>query len=267
VKHPRVFIIGLDSATWDLLRPWAAEGRLPNLARLTKEGVSGTLKSAIPPLTPPAWTSFMTGKNPGKHGLYHFIEPRPGGYELRYTNARSRMARTVWQIMGESNLKVGVINVPMTYPPEPVSGYMISGMDAPAGSTSITHPPELFAELAQHFDRVSKQVRYLGYLKTDERRDAVLQALDEADQHYLRLTTYLLERHPVDVAMIVFTSTDTVQHFFFPAIYLLSKRSQCRPALVRHIQWERLERAAAGNSPRLQRHQPDHVAVTFRCGL
>ena len=65
-------VIGLDAATWTLIRPWIAEGRLPNLAKLMKAGVSGPLESIRPPITPPAWTSFMTGKNPGKHGIFHF---------------------------------------------------------------------------------------------------------------------------------------------------------------------------------------------------
>jgi predicted AlkP superfamily phosphohydrolase/phosphomutase len=212
---PTVLIIGLDGATFDNIKPWVEEGKLPTFKRLMDQGVHGTLRSTFPPVTAPAWTSFMTGKNPGKHGLYHFIEPTPKGYELRYTNARSRMARTVWQILTESKKKVGVINVPMTYPPEPVDGYMISGMDAPADSTAITYPKELYQELGQKFDKVSKQVRFLGNLKTDERRDGVLKSLEEADEHYRKMTTYLLEKHPVDVAMVVFTSTDTVQHFFY----------------------------------------------------
>jgi predicted AlkP superfamily phosphohydrolase/phosphomutase len=221
---PRVLIIGLDGATFDNLRPWAEEGRLPTFKRLLDGGVSGPLRSTFPPVTAPAWTSFMTGKNPGKHGLYHFIEPQPDGYDLRYTNARSRMAPTVWRMLSDAGMKVGAINIPMTYPPEPVSGYMVSGMDAPEDSTSITHPPELFAELAGKFDKVSKQIRYLGYLNSDERRDALLAGLAEMDEHYLKLATYLFDTHPVDVGMLVFTSTDTVQHFFYQ--YLDSKHPQ-----------------------------------------
>ncbi len=212
---PKVLIIGLDGATFDNIRPWAEAGRLPTFARLMKEGVHGALRSSIPPITAPAWTSFMTGKNPGKHGLYNFVEPQPGSYKIRYANARSRVGRTLWEILSAASLRVGSINVPMTYPPDPVNGYMISGMDSPEGSTAITHPPELYAELATKFDRVSKQIRYLGFLKTDERRDSVIETLREADDHYVRMTEYLLAAHPTDVAMVVFTSTDTVQHFFY----------------------------------------------------
>ncbi|HZW04286.1 MAG TPA: alkaline phosphatase family protein, partial [Anaerolineaceae bacterium] len=69
-KNYRVFVIGLDGATYDLIRPWVEQGKLPTFARLLAQGAAGQLRSTIPPMTGPAWTSFMTGKNPGKHGLY-----------------------------------------------------------------------------------------------------------------------------------------------------------------------------------------------------
>jgi predicted AlkP superfamily phosphohydrolase/phosphomutase len=213
--QPKLFIIGLDGATLDLMKPWAAAGKLPTFMRLLHEGVHGDLTSTIPPVTAPAWTSFMTGKNPGKHGLYNFIEPQPKSYEVRYTNARSRLAKSIWQIFSESGISVGVINVPMTYPPEPVNGYMLSGRDGPEDSTAVTYPQELYQELDEKFGKVSQQLHYLGYLKTDQRREAVLKSLEEMDDHYFRVTDYLLKTHPVDVVMVVFTSVDTVQHFFW----------------------------------------------------
>jgi len=117
--------------------------------------------------------------------------------------------------MGESGLKVGVINVPMTYPPEPVNGYMISGLDSPGGSKAVTFPEALFHEIESVFGDVNPQIRYLGYLKSAERRTALLHSLDEMSDHYCRVTEYLLRKHPVDVAMVVFTATDTAQHFFW----------------------------------------------------
>lgn len=213
--QPKVLIIGLDGATLDLVSSWAQAGKLPTFKRLLNEGVHGELKSTIPPVTAPSWTSFMTGKNPGKHGLYHFIAPQPGSYELRYTNARSRLTKTVWQILTAAGVSVGVLNVPMTYPPEAVHGYIISGLEAPDNSAEITFPRELYQEIEQQFGQVSQQIRYLGYLTTDARRDALLQSLEAMNDHYYNMTQYLLKRYPVDVMMVVFTSTDTVQHFFW----------------------------------------------------
>lgn len=212
---PKLLIVGLDGATFDNLGPWIEAGKLPTFKKLLDGGVHGTLRSTFPPVTAPAWTSFMTGKNPGKHGLYHFIEPQPGGYDLRYTNARSRRAPTLWRLLNQQGLRVGAVNIPMTYPPEPVDGFMLSGMDAPEDSTTITHPESLYGELKERFGQVSPQIRYLGYLNSDDRREGLLKAMAEMDEHYVQATEYLLEKHPVDVAMLVFTSTDTVQHFFY----------------------------------------------------
>ena len=68
-QSPKVLVIGLDGATLDLIGPWADDGKLPHISRLMREGVSGELRSTVPPVTGPAWTSFMTGKGPGKHGI------------------------------------------------------------------------------------------------------------------------------------------------------------------------------------------------------
>src|SRR2546423_10891839 len=96
-KAPKAVIIGLDAATWALIRPWMAEGGMPNLARLMNAGVSGKLESILPPITPPAWTSFMTGKNPGKHGIFNFVEAAVDSYEMDYANGGSRPSVPGWE--------------------------------------------------------------------------------------------------------------------------------------------------------------------------
>jgi hypothetical protein len=94
LKTVKLLIIGLDAATLDLIKPWVAEGKLSNLGQLMDAGASGRLASVVPPITPLAWTSFMTGKNPGKHGIFDFLETEPGTYSLRYLNGSSRRAKT-----------------------------------------------------------------------------------------------------------------------------------------------------------------------------
>jgi predicted AlkP superfamily phosphohydrolase/phosphomutase len=214
-KVPKVVVIGLDAATWTLIRPWMAEGKMPNLAKLMKAGVSGTLESILPPITPPAWTSFMTGKNPGKHGIFNFVETEHGGYAMNYANATSRRSPTVWKLLNDAGYSVGTMNIPFTYPPEPLHGFQISGMDTPSETSPFIHPPELREELVKHLGGIQLDLRWLGAMTTDERRNKVLAEMEQMDNQWTKAALYLLENHPQDVMMFVFMSIDTVQHYFW----------------------------------------------------
>src|SRR5258708_28838594 len=93
-----VFVIGLDGATFDLIHPFIAQGFLPNLQSLISKGSYGELSSTIPPVTASAWTSFMTGKNPGKHGLFDFMQPRNNSYHLPPVSRFHLHRQAVWRI-------------------------------------------------------------------------------------------------------------------------------------------------------------------------
>jgi predicted AlkP superfamily phosphohydrolase/phosphomutase len=214
-KVPKAVVIGLDAATWTVIRPLVAEGKMPNLAKLMKAGVSGPLQSIMPPITPPAWTSFMTGKNPGKHGIYNFIKNEQGSYAMKYANATSRRAPTVWKLLNDAGYTVGTMNVPFTYPPEPLNGFQISGMDTPSETSPFIHPPQLREELVKHLGGIQLDLRFLGAMSTDERRNQVIAEMKEMDEQWTKAALYLLENHPQDVMMFVFMSIDTVQHHFW----------------------------------------------------
>src|SRR3990170_4457322 len=94
--HRRVFLLGLDGATFTLLRPWAEEGHLPTFARLMREGAWGPLASTIPPSTPIAWTSMITGVYPGKHGIFGFVKRLPRSYDLDVVTSRDRRRPAIW---------------------------------------------------------------------------------------------------------------------------------------------------------------------------
>ncbi len=215
MKTIKLLIIGLDAATLDLINPWIAEGKLPTLARLMSAGVSGRLASVLPPITPPAWTSFMTGKNPGKHGIFDFLETEPGSYSLRYLNGSSRRARTIWRMLNDAGYTVGTMNVPFTYPPEQLDGFQISGMATPSENSPFIYPPELRRELEACVGKIRLDQRYLGFMSTNRRRRKVMQDMAKLDEQWLRLSLYLMEKHPADVMMFTFVSIDTVQHHFW----------------------------------------------------
>ena len=214
-KSPEIVILGIDGGTWDLILPWVEQGRLPNFSFLLKEGTWGALQSTIPPVTAPAWTSFLTGKNPGQHGLYNFFELNPDTYGIEYSCAASRKAKTIWRILSDQGKRVGVVNVPMTYPPEEVNGYMISGMDTPDEDSSFIYPPALKEDIWRDVGKIQMDIHHLGYMTNDGKRELVLKEFIEQEQNRLKLILYLMEKEPVDVFMVVFNAVDQVQHHFW----------------------------------------------------
>ena len=216
----RVFMIGWDGATFDLIRPWVAEGKLPTIARLMTAGAHGQLCSTLPPMTFPAWTSFMTGVNPGKHGIYDFTRPRPGRYELEFVNGGQRRAPSFWQILSQAGRRVASISLPCTYPPEPVNGVMISGFDAPGlgGSGAHVdargmHPPELYQELCQNVGR-----HPIDSIVSDIARghpEAGLEKSLETIRQKTATAKYLLKRGEWDCFMILFGESDGIAHHYW----------------------------------------------------
>jgi predicted AlkP superfamily phosphohydrolase/phosphomutase len=110
-------IVGLDGATFDLIRPWAAEGRLPTFQRLMGESAWGELNVDLPPGTVPNWPFFATGKNPGKHGLIWWVKRDPTGNDFSVASSGDLRGQTLRDIAGQNGRQVVVVNVPVTYPP------------------------------------------------------------------------------------------------------------------------------------------------------
>lgn len=113
----KVIVIGLDGATWDLMRPWAEKGILPTFKKLMENGVYGNLESTIPPVTIPAWISFATGKNPGKLGCYDFLMPRKSLNNLKPITTKDIHGKTFYEILDENGKKCILVNLPGSYPP------------------------------------------------------------------------------------------------------------------------------------------------------
>jgi predicted AlkP superfamily phosphohydrolase/phosphomutase len=211
----KVLVLGLDGATFDLMLPWIDEGRLPALAGLVRGGAWSRLQSTVPPITPCAWSSFMTGQDPGKHGLFDFVEPLPGGAGFRFTNASCRRGETLWGYLSRHGRKVGVLNVPMTYPPERVNGYLLSGLDTPSERSPFAFPAEVRQELEAQGIHYRIDVQHLGNMTSDARRDHHLQELHEVEGVRTRALQYLQKRYPADFRMLVYSATDQVQHHFW----------------------------------------------------
>ena len=209
----RMIVVGLDGATFDLIKPWVAAGKLPTFARLLAEGAHGELRSTLPALTPPAWTSAATGKNPGKHNIFNFYKVSEGGVgKLPLTPADLR-SRRVWDIANAYGKRAGVVHLPLTYPPEHLDGFVVSGIMTPKGVEDYTFPPGLRDELAAHIDGyrfdVDADALKVGDLRAFRDDAFELQRVQTAE------TLYLLEHKQWDLLWVMYHTLDKVQHFFW----------------------------------------------------
>lgn len=208
----RTLVIGLDGATFELIKPWMAAGHLPVLARLVREGAHGYLRSTIPTMSAPAWASFMTGKNPGKHGVFDFARRRAGTYELEVVRNYLPRIGTFFGYLSRMGKRLGVMNVPVTYPPEPVNGFMVSGLGAPEGG-HFTYPKELRDRLIAKGYRVNNTVRYaVG------QEEAFIADVFETSNRRARIALELMREGPWDCFVIVFRNTDEIMSFLWHAM-------------------------------------------------
>lgn len=209
----RFLLIGLDGADPGLVERWMDAGRLPHMATLRDRGTHMPLASTTPPATFPAWTTCVTGVNPGRHGMFDFTEMKPREYALRFVNATYRKAPALWNVLSDAGKRVGVLGVPATYPPEAVNGFMISGFDSPVCTgidRSFVHPPELYPEV--------RRWRFADFQETDIGpgwHDAALPKLLAKIGDKEAIALELLEREPWDFFMAVFGESDTVAHHFW----------------------------------------------------
>jgi predicted AlkP superfamily phosphohydrolase/phosphomutase len=205
----RVLVVALDGTTFDLIQPWIDDGSMATLSSLAREGVSGTLSSIVPPVTAPAWCSFMTGKNPGMHGVFEFLMRERGSFEEVPVNASLRAGKPLWDFLGESGRKVLVVNVPVTYPPAPVNGCMIGDFLTPVGARDFTYPRELLDEVEAatgpyqlyHFEVYRKGAAHV-----------VLDELERVLDANRRSNLWLLKNKEWDFAMLHVWGTDRFGH-------------------------------------------------------
>ena len=137
---PRTLLVGFDGALLDLCDRWMADGRMPALASICSDGASGGLGSVTPYNSAVAWSSLVTGTNPGRHGVFDFVLSRKGFYGYRVATRRDRRTPALWNHVSDAGGRVAVVNIPMTFPAETVNGVMVSGMDAPGLSDDAVHP-------------------------------------------------------------------------------------------------------------------------------
>jgi predicted AlkP superfamily phosphohydrolase/phosphomutase len=206
----KVFVLGLDGATWDILGPLADAGKLPNLDRLRRQGVSGTLRSVFPPLSPVAWTSVMTGKNSGRHGIFEFLEYEHDPMNGRVNSSRAIRAELVWEIAARHGKRPVAGGVPMSYPPRKAPGFYLGDFLSPPDAPDFASDPALFAELQRHLGRPYEPWNTSVHDGGNEAR--ALAELTDFLEHHLEAVRFLARRCEWDLFFYDLMATDRAQH-------------------------------------------------------
>jgi predicted AlkP superfamily phosphohydrolase/phosphomutase len=207
----KVCVIGLDCAAPELVfETW--RDRLPNLRRIMQAGVYGPLESTIPPITVPAWMCMMTGRDPGELGLYGFRNRRDRSYEGQ-AFASNRMVRlpALWDVLGDQGRKSIVLGVPLTYPPRPIHGLMVTDFLAPSTESDYTYPPELKAEIREVVGEYLLDAREFRM----QDRDVLLAEIHTMTQRRFALARHLIATKPWDLFVMVEMGPDRMHHAFW----------------------------------------------------
>jgi len=218
VVAPPLLVVGLDGACLDLLRPWLDAGVLPELARVLREGLWAPLRSTVPAATFPAWTSLVTGVNPGRHGVLDFTERVPGTYHVRFVNGSRRRTEAFWSRLARAGRRVAVVTVPATYPPEALpGGMMVSGFDTPVTAAidgRFVAPRARWPEIREAVGRVPF-ADFQEVAPGPGWHAGALASLLDGVERRTRLVEHVVVRDRPDVTMVVFGESDTVSHHFW----------------------------------------------------
>ena len=208
-RQPRTVIIGLDGMPYGLMDTFGRDGTMPNFGALTEESVFCPLASSIPEVSSVAWSSVITGQNPGEHGIYGFIDIAPGTYRRIFPNFSNLKAPTFWERDGDR--RAVILNVPTTYPARELNGVLVAGFVA-LDLERATYPRSLVPTLQELAYKVDVDAQ-----KAHQSLDFFLRDLTKTLDARIAAYRHLWETVDWDTFMLVFTGTDRLAHFLWDA--------------------------------------------------
>jgi len=212
--NQKTFLIGIDGASWNYINPLLKKSKLPSLNHLMKQGVSGILKSTIPPFSPVAWSSFITGTLPQKHGIYDWcrINIKNAKIKIRNVSAFDRAKISFWKYLNEAGYKVGVYNIPLTFPAEKVKGFFISGFDSPDFSKYKYYPTSILNEILNKYDTTSLKLPDFNKLNTIEEREEFANKYKKYCQIQTEIFIEYVKKYDIDIGIINYMINDHFNH-------------------------------------------------------
>jgi predicted AlkP superfamily phosphohydrolase/phosphomutase len=208
-QETRLFVLSLDGVGHSFVQHAARTGLMPNLAKLLKEGGLARMNSVIPTVSTVAWATYMTGVNPGKHGIFGYVDREPKPFTAFVPTARDLKTTTLWEIIGRTGKRVGVINVPLTYPPRAVNGFMVGCFLSPE-LAKATYPAELAPRLMEMEYRIDADMSLA-------RGDLAAFAADCGETMARRFAAAfkLMRSEPWEFFQLHVMSTDRINHFLW----------------------------------------------------
>lgn len=220
----RTVLIGLDGASYTNLQPLMDDGVMPFLKQFISEGVKADLMSTACPVTPPAWTSILTGRNPGQHGIFDFIHVDPnakqGNLSFRLTNGRDIQCESIMEVASRSEMTSAVMNFPNSFQLRPFDGYMIPGFVTSRLLRTSVQPRSIWPELQSLPEFNVKDVSW----DLDEGRKPLSTGLDQGafrewvdylirkDAGWFAIARYLMQEKKCDLVAVVIECVDRLQH-------------------------------------------------------
>jgi predicted AlkP superfamily phosphohydrolase/phosphomutase len=212
----KLLVIGYDGGTLDIIEPLVKKGLLPTFGTLIKNGAHGELQSGYPPVSAPAWASFMTGKNPGKHSVFNFTSKSYGTYIVKPAVSTTIDSVTLWELLSLEKKRVAVINVPITYPPKKINGIMVSGLGTPDEESNYIYPDTFVNEFKSAVPEYKIDVGWARY--GNEHLDKFISDVTNLTQKTYEAAKYCLAKEEWDVFIVVFIGPDRIQHRLWNAI-------------------------------------------------
>jgi predicted AlkP superfamily phosphohydrolase/phosphomutase len=218
-NNTKVFVIGLDGATWKVLNPLIKKGKLGFFKKMKESGASGILKSTTPPLTAPAWVSFQTSVNPGKHGVFGFLDYRRNKANPTVFDSKDIKQDKLWEILGNQSFKSLVINMPMTYPLKRMDGILVSSFLTPPGEKFVY--PKRYQKVLDRIDYkvdllIEKKYGWLPErrLSAKERKNYLEKLILLAEKR-VKAFKILSSKDSFSFLFLLFKETDLAQHLFW----------------------------------------------------
>ncbi|MFQ5646029.1 MAG: alkaline phosphatase family protein [bacterium] len=210
-RRKKVLGIGLDGVPCTLIDTLISRGDLPNIASLCDSGTRGSINSSLPEISSVAWSSFMTGEDPSVHGIYGFIELKPGTYDFRFPNFKDIQAETIWQKLEKQGKRSIILNIPSSYPAPALNGILTAGFVA-VDLRKATYPDPAY----RYLKRIGYQAD-IDFLKARDSADELFKAINYNLDKRIEAFQYFRNNEQWDLFIGVITETDRLHHFCLSA--------------------------------------------------